>query len=245
MKFWGGGAPENKLLSGRKINRLHTDYKNGKMNIILGNKEVSMKKAFTMAEVLITLGIIGIVAAMTMPMIISKAERMILAQQFKKMYANLSNAINLVSEKYGGSYECYNTSYGNYHTADCKVFWSEMISQMNIVHSCYPGVAGCRPTYKTKAEVLSLGGNVKNTACTMNVSGKVYYLTDGSMIAFQNTDVFFVIDINGKKGPNRWGYDVFYMNLNKKNQLVNVVPIDFICAMKEKGGMYVEEMLRE
>lgn len=43
-----------------------------------------MRKAFTMAEVLITLGIIGVVAALTMPVILSKVEDKVLESQSLK-----------------------------------------------------------------------------------------------------------------------------------------------------------------
>ena len=46
----------------------------------IGNR----KAAFTLAEVLITLGIIGVVAAMTLPALINKAEDKILESQYKK-----------------------------------------------------------------------------------------------------------------------------------------------------------------
>ena len=52
-----------------------------------------MKKGFTMAEVLITLGIIGIVAAMTLPTLMSKYDLHVRQQQFKKAYSVLSNAL--------------------------------------------------------------------------------------------------------------------------------------------------------
>ena len=48
------------------------------------------KKAFTLAEVLITLGIIGIVAAMTMPVLIAKYRSKVLETQFKKRYSEVS-----------------------------------------------------------------------------------------------------------------------------------------------------------
>lgn len=51
-------------------------------------------KAFTLAEVLITLGIIGVVAALTLPAIIQKNNKKSLEVAFKKSYANFYNAYN-------------------------------------------------------------------------------------------------------------------------------------------------------
>ena len=54
-----------------------------------------MKKiAFTLAEVLITLGIIGIVAEMTIPTIINKAEKIATLSMLKKEYSMLSSLFN-------------------------------------------------------------------------------------------------------------------------------------------------------
>ena len=43
-----------------------------------------MKKGFTLAEVLITLGIIGVVAALTMPMLIQNYKNRVYVNQLKK-----------------------------------------------------------------------------------------------------------------------------------------------------------------
>ena len=109
MKYGGGGAPENKLLSGKKINRLHADYKNDKMNIILGNKEVSMKKAFTMAEVLITIGIIGLIAGLVIPGVMSKYKQKALETGLARFYSVMNQAFYLSTlengeEKYWDDY---------------------------------------------------------------------------------------------------------------------------------------------
>ena len=53
-----------------------------------------MKKAFTLAEVLITLGIIGVVAAMTLPTLVNNTEKKELDAQLTKSYSVLQNAIN-------------------------------------------------------------------------------------------------------------------------------------------------------
>ncbi len=53
------------------------------------------KVAFTLAEVLITLGIIGIVAAMTMPTLIQKHRKSVVETSLKKFYTTVNQAINL------------------------------------------------------------------------------------------------------------------------------------------------------
>ena len=51
------------------------------------------KKAFTLAEVLITLGIIGVVAAMTLPTLVGEYQKKQTATQLKKFYSIMQQAI--------------------------------------------------------------------------------------------------------------------------------------------------------
>lgn len=53
-----------------------------------------MKNGFTLAEVLITLGIIGIVAAMTITTLITNYQKKTTATRVKKAYAELLQALN-------------------------------------------------------------------------------------------------------------------------------------------------------
>ncbi|MBP3924436.1 prepilin-type N-terminal cleavage/methylation domain-containing protein [bacterium] len=73
-------------------------------NSTLSQRErVCRKAAFTLAEVLITLGIIGVVAAMTMPALITKYQKKVTSQKLKKFYTVMSQAIKL-SEVENGPY---------------------------------------------------------------------------------------------------------------------------------------------
>ena len=60
-----------------------------------------MRKAFTLAEVLITLGIIGVVAAMTMPTLINKHKEVELCTKTRKLYSNIQNAVLLAQKEAG------------------------------------------------------------------------------------------------------------------------------------------------
>ncbi len=58
-----------------------------------------MKKAFTLAEVLITLGIIGVVASMTLPALIQKNNEKQIVVRLKKLYSMLQHAhLNIINE---------------------------------------------------------------------------------------------------------------------------------------------------
>ena len=76
-----------------------------KQHLFLRYKE--RKFAFTLAEVLITLGIIGVVAAMTMPALIHSYQQKVLQVQFKKFYSTFSNAIKYVQATNGTPMGCY------------------------------------------------------------------------------------------------------------------------------------------
>lgn len=56
---------------------------------------IIMKKAFTLSEVLITLGIIGVVAALAMPSLISSYRKRVVETRLAKFYSTINNAIKL------------------------------------------------------------------------------------------------------------------------------------------------------
>ena len=141
--------------------------------------QLSRKAAFTMAEVLITLGIIGIVAAMTLPTVINRAQRKILTQQFKKSYATVQNAINLAQSEWGAPYECYwlkKSANAGYYLDQCSAFWDAFLKNVKIIQKCDGDDYDCHPKYKTKAEVLAEGGEVLNPSCSIDFPYANFYI---------------------------------------------------------------------
>lgn len=58
-------------------------------------------QGFTLAEVLITLGIIGVVAAMTLPALIQRNNNKVVETRLKKFYSAINQAIMLAENDYG------------------------------------------------------------------------------------------------------------------------------------------------
>lgn len=56
---------------------------------------------FTLAEVLITLGIIGVVAALTLPALIQNYQKKATATSVKKAYSELNQVIQMAKADYG------------------------------------------------------------------------------------------------------------------------------------------------
>ena len=67
------------------------------LNVLTSYRLNDFKKkiAFTLAEVLITLGIIGVVAAMTIPTLIADYQEKVTVTKFKWVYSTLANAFTM------------------------------------------------------------------------------------------------------------------------------------------------------
>lgn len=220
-----------------------------------------MRKGFTLAEVLITLGIIGIVALMTLPALIENHQRKTLYSQFKKSYGVFQTALNTVNAENGIAYECYAAPYisnqWETRTSQCKDFWTNVLSKYKILKECGYHQRGCKgsgilPAYKTKSQVLASGGKTNESypACNFPIGEYTgYYLNDGSLLyvynypSYNGLSITFALDVNGKKGPNKWGYDMFYLTLYRKKSTALTLGLTGICELIEKDGYSAEEMM--
>jgi len=166
------------------------------------------KAAFTLAEVLITLGIIGIVAAMTIPNLIAE-------QQKRTTVTKLQRAMSVLNQAYRRAYD----DVGEATAEEAASMGSEeyfnkyWAPYLKTVHICKTyedcGYDSVQPFtlfngQNPKAYLISSGTRV--TVKTMD--GFTYIIfTRGGM----NTGVFNMIwvDINGSAKPNIFGKDIF------------------------------------
>ena len=80
------------------------------------------KAAFTLAEVLITLGIIGIVAAMTMPMLIAKYQKLVVETKLQVFYAQVNDAFRRAHADYDGTFDDWIVKDKTYSYDENKTF---------------------------------------------------------------------------------------------------------------------------
>ena len=171
--------------------------------------------AFTLAEVLITLGIIGVVAAMTMPSLITAKQEKATISTIKKNYSIFANALLMAQNDNGELY-----TWGITKDADgLNLVSSNLKPYLKIIEDCGVGEkSDCAPGDNGKFK--DLAGNKRNES----FSSDDYYtfrLNDGTAVALRITNacnnldtncVEFYIDTNGKKYPNTLGKDIFYFD---------------------------------
>lgn len=181
-----------------------------------------MKNAFTLAEVLVTIGILGVVAAMTMPTLIGKQRNKALEAQFKKAHSLVAQVITQMSSENIdiAKIYCY-----NYRDRDERVFIKDFAKYVKVVKSEYGSTADLTKLgYENSKFYQSAPGHELFKADSHD-NGAII-LSNGMMVASSGcwwTDggvgLDFVVDTNGTKGPNKFGYDLFYFQLDKNNKL--------------------------
>ncbi|MDD3238143.1 MAG: type II secretion system protein [Candidatus Gastranaerophilales bacterium] len=133
------------------------------------------RKAFTLAEVLITLVIIGVIAAMTIPSLLNNTNKQETITSLKKSYSVLSQALLQHYALTGESYEEAQDNCEN--DVDC-IYEEFFAKRMNVVSSTLSPVA------------YSGGGDL------------TFYTADGMAYSFDKYTSEIFVDLNGDKGPN-------------------------------------------
>lgn len=177
--------------------------------------------AFTLAEVLITLGIIGVVAAMTVPSLISNHNKSVVEARLSKAYNVFSNAIRL-SEIDNGMMKDWPTG----ANLDMDTFWNIYIKPYFVGAKLCTNCYDCGyPKNCNNGEFYRKWSSDGSAWTISSDSSRILFqLADGTIIFFpRNTFGIdgkpayvsaLYIDINGPKKPNEGGRDVFYFERN-------------------------------
>ena len=196
----------------------------------LHQAERNRKAAFTMAEVLITLGIIGIVAAMTLPSLITNYQKKVIVTQLKRTYTVLSQAVERSIADYGdpsgwgleGYFKTQNTQENQQYIIEnftrtyivpylAKLQKSEWGAFKDFGYTKIQESESSRMNYLTrKGYMLALndGTIMQVSLSTQNYGGPDEDDRDDRLM-----DVIIIADVNGKRGPNTAGKDLFLFKI--------------------------------
>ena len=261
-------------------------------------KNYSSKKGFTLAEVLITLGIIGVVAAITIPTVTSKIQEFVLKNQFRKFYSTFTQAVFGIQTKNGRLVKCYYwnskrnpytgkctatcTDRNDFGTctvwacaetgeplpsdytgafSECTEFYNELFyNTLKTTKICDNKAyeQGCLPKDFRGADVANSEKNPDEnydpngdfSDSKIKNSYSVAVLSDGTyLIKYSNKNLLtatpvFTVDINGFKGPNKWGYDIFSFQF-VGDLSGGITTLSSSNYATEKGGRTFQQMYDE
>lgn len=173
-----------------------------------------MKNGFTLAEVLITLGIIGVVVAMTMPSLIQNYRKTEYSSRLKKFYSMMEQAI-IMSELDNGQISDWVRSGdsqldedGDYDFEANGKITKEFFTRYLAPYFKYTNI--------TDGKNLIDENNEKTWEYT------TIHLVDGSTISlFNGSCIDVIFDTNGNVPPNEYARDQFrfLFCLNKTDQI--------------------------
>ena len=194
------------------------------------------KVAFTLAEVLITLGIIGIVAAITLPSLIQNYQKKETVAKLKRVYSVLQQATLSAQNDYG---EVNDWDFSDAYEFGQKYYVPYLKTIQNYNKT-------------TTYNYTDLAGELHSSKAIL------FVLADGTFVHIllcpeYQVPFHILVDLNGKRGPNILGRDLFafsYYNgkLNTYNQYqekwsttrysVSLAGTSGQCNRKAKGGVF-------
>ena len=178
--------------------------KGGGTNVPEGFKK--RKAAFTLVEVLITLGIIGVVAAMTLPTVITNVQKKVVENQLKVFNTTINNAFRMAQVEHGGTFDDWIPSYHSFSYAEMR----EWLGKYLFPYIKYYDVSDCR------SENMVDGSNIVQ-------DGICFHMANGALIWIHINDdggdlTYYV---NGKTQINpRNGFQFQFAKTNKKSEFV-------------------------
>lgn len=212
--------------------------------------------AFTLAEVLITLGIIGVVAALTIAPLVQKYKIKQLEVAFKRSSSLIQQALNNTAIEFGYSnFNDFNQiceGEGQYKK-DCSNWRSENTTLITNIQNTFINnfnnpipITQKQQTQLSKIQIKSFDGSLGlnytqlyGVTAFNTPSHNMYFLNDNSIISGltfyyhqRNDGITFTFDTNGPyKGPNRYGYDLFIYTTETRIYCVQIInPTEFIMA---------------
>lgn len=186
------------------------------------------RSAFTLAEVLITLGIIGIVAAMTLPALIGKYQKVQTTTRLKKAYTTMAQALTRAQSDYGDTNLWENLSI-DAESNEGNIIVAKQVEKYILPYLKNVLSSGLS-SLDEKGYTIYYTAN-GNTNTNLAADSKKFYIiemADSTTFFFERESSGYLIiyfDINGIKQNNIWGKDAFIFYIEP--QLGKFVPLGY------------------
>ena len=160
-------------------------------SLLKGNNNSRRRLAFTLAEVMITIGIIGIIAALTIPTLIQKSNEREMVSSFLKLHNTLSNAFKEMEAVEG--LKVSNMNMESEAENNSAYFPSLFEGHLKTINPCEEGKVCLADGSTFEYQESNFDG-----ACTI-----------------EDPCTKLIIDVNGKKRPNSAGKDQYTLLVTK------------------------------
>lgn len=177
-------------------------------------------KAFTMAEVLITLGVIGIVACMTMPGVIKNYQKKVTVERLKQTYSMMQQSVRLSEVQNGSSEDWILPAYASPGDTNATESFVKMYYEpyLQTIHRDKLASSGTPYDYYYYTNDGQKVENAGHTHYSIALINGVYLHFNAHYGVSQY--ITLRVDINGKQNPNTIGIDTFYMHAYPKMELI-------------------------
>lgn len=178
------------------------------------------KRGFTLAEILITLGIVGVIAALTMPVLVTNSRNQANASRLSATVSSLENAFSSAIARDGAS-DIYETDL--WESFDTK--FVDLIQASKYDGDKFYGDIVIKGLHRGKATTPSGTAFLLKSGATVFVSDvKADPPDDNAAVAtlggaLHSPAAKIAIDVNGTSAPNMYGRDIFFYTLGDNGHL--------------------------
>lgn len=174
-----------------------------------------VKPGFTLAELLIVLAVVGIVAAFVIPLVVTRSNTIKLISALQKTNNTFTNMVNQAQSK-------VKMEDWNYNTTTEEFVKEYVLPNVNIAEDCGMTGSGCfAANYTTKNQGGAEVGNDYYKLALTDGTAMAIKLTPGCTDDNPSVCVDFIVDVNSVNNPNKWGKDLFqYQILGGLNAVV-------------------------